>query len=283
MLMVAHGGSLSRTRWVCHAPRGSATRSRARLQLPRMIAGGGSRARAVPGNESARAGVRCPECQAARAEARCARPATMMALTPAKHSRSGAGPADTPRTGAWVSTLAGHHDGPGVGPEEYGGHDKEEGQLAFAGRRAQGVVHLTPAVSTPEYVKHCGGQRLRPPQGAAQNRPPRPPRNKRWAQQHASPRMPTAAMRARITRALLRRALHARREALARRRRPAPSPARRICRAPATGPMLASRPISLGASRKREGAARGTQRRKAAMAAAVCRPESPGPDRRGKP
>ena len=71
--------------------------------------------------------------------------------------------------------------------------------------------------------------------------------------------------------------------ALARRRRPAPSPARRICRAPAAGPC--SRPghcaLAPTGSAKEQSAAHSGE--KAAMAAAVCRPESPGPDRRGRP
>ena len=61
--------------------------------------------------------------------------------------------------------------------------------------------------------------------------------------------------------------------ALARRRRPAPSPARRICRAPATGPMLASGPKE---PRRRPEARRSSARYTAEDSDHGCRGVPPG-------
>ena len=102
------------------------------------------------------------------------------------------------------------------------------------------------------------------------------------AQGDACLRSAAAAVKAEVARPGMARGL-ADGGALARRRRPAPSPARRICRAPAAGPC--SRPghcalAPTGSAKEQRAAHSGG---KAAMAAAVCRPESPGPDRRGRP
>ena len=147
---------------------------------------------------------------------------------------------------------------PCAGPDEYDGHGEEKGQPVLAGNRAQRVFSLAPAARAPWRAVRCGGQRLRPPERAARNRRSKTPRQKIRHSRH-QPAHGDGGYEGRNCARPGTARCHALEGALARKRRPAPSPARRICRAPATGLPLATWPK--GPKRRPEGRrsdARGT-------------------------